>query len=131
MSTPNSNFPEGSPSGTAGYSPDTYSPDTSKASGMGKVADKLDEKRGTAAGGLDSAASALHERTDRLPGGEKVTSAAHTAANALGSTADYLRENDVKTMMADMQTLVKNNPGPALLTAAVLGFLIARTFSRD
>ena len=30
-----------------------------------------------------------------------------------------------------MQTLVKNNPGPALLTAAALGFLVARTFSRD
>jgi hypothetical protein len=26
---------------------------------------------------------------------------------------------------------VKNNPGVELLTAAALGFLIARTFSRD
>jgi hypothetical protein len=34
-------------------------------------------------------------------------------------------------MMADVQRVVKNNPGIALLTAAALGFLIARTFSRD
>jgi hypothetical protein len=86
---------------------------------------------GAAASGLESAASALHERADSLPGGERVASAAHTAASALGSTADYVRENDLKSMMADMQRLVKNNPGPALLTAAALGFLIARTLSRD
>jgi hypothetical protein len=30
-----------------------------------------------------------------------------------------------------VQKIVKNNPGPALLTAAVLGFLVARTFSRE
>jgi hypothetical protein len=33
--------------------------------------------------------------------------------------------------MGDVQKLVKNNPGPALLIAAALGFLVARTFSRD
>jgi ElaB/YqjD/DUF883 family membrane-anchored ribosome-binding protein len=103
-----------------------------KASGLGQAAaDKLNENRGAAAGGLDSAASALHGKADSLPGGETVANAAHTAANALGSTADYIRENDLKAMMEDVQKLVKNNPGPALLTAAVLGFLIARTFSRD
>jgi hypothetical protein len=30
-----------------------------------------------------------------------------------------------------VQKLVKNNPGVALLTAAAVGFLIARTLSRD
>jgi ElaB/YqjD/DUF883 family membrane-anchored ribosome-binding protein len=103
-----------------------------KASGVGQMAeDKIDEKRGVAAEGLDSAADTLHEKADRLPGGEKVSSAAHTAADALASTAEYVREHDLKSMVADMQTLVKNNPGPALLTAAALGFLVARTFSRD
>ena len=103
-----------------------------KASGLGQAAaDKLNENRGAAAGGLDSAASALHGKADSLPGGETVANAAHTAADALGSTADYIRENDLKAMMEDVQKLVKNNPGPALLTAAVLGFLVARTFSRD
>jgi len=102
------------------------------ASGLGNAAaDKVDETRSAAAGGLDSAASALHQNAERLPGGDSVKSAAHTAADALSSTADYVRENDLKGMLADVQKIVKNNPGPALLTAAVLGFLVARTFSRD
>jgi hypothetical protein len=95
------------------------------------AADKLDEKRGAAAGGLDSAAEALHEKADRIPGGAKAAQAAHTAADALSSTAEYIRENDLKSMMADMQNVVRKNPGPALLAAAALGFLVARTFSRD
>ena len=95
------------------------------------AAGKIDQNRTAAAGGLESAASTLHEKADSLPGGESVKGAAHKAADALSSTADYVRENDVKSMMADVQQLVKNNPGPALLTAAVLGFLVARTFSRD
>jgi hypothetical protein len=103
-----------------------------KAAEMGqRVADKIDENRGAAASGMESVAGSLRERADTLPGGEKVARAAHATANAVGVAADYVRENDVKTMMADVQTLVKNNPGPALLTAAVLGFLIARTLSRD
>ena len=49
----------------------------------------------------------------------------------MGTAAGYLRDNDLKSMLADVQQLVKRNPGPALLTAAALGFLMARTFSRD
>ena len=103
-----------------------------KGAEMGqKVVDKIDENRGAAASGLESAASALREKADTLPGGEKVANAAHATADAVGVAADYVRETDLKAMMADVQQLVKNNPGPALLTAAALGFLIARTFSRD
>lgn len=103
-----------------------------KAAEMGqRVADKIDENRGAAASGLESAADALREKADTLPGGERVANAAHATADAVVSAADYVRENDVKAMIADVQTLVKKNPGVALLTAAALGFLIARTFSRD
>lgn len=107
-------------------------PTPTGASGIGEAAaEKMDETRSAAAGGLDSAASALHQKADKLSGGESVKSAAHTAADALSSTADYVRENDLKSMLADVQKIVKNNPGAALLTAAVLGFLVARSFSRD
>jgi hypothetical protein len=127
---PNANSPNG-PAPTDSTS-SVASQAKVKASGLGQAAaDKINENRGAAAGGLDSAASAIHEKADSLPGGERVANAAHTAADALGSTADYLRENDLKGMVADVQRLVKNNPGPALLTAAVLGFLVARTFSRE
>ena len=111
---------------------DPLSTSKGKAAEMGqKVADKIDENRGTAASGLETAASALREKADTLPGGDRVASAAHATADAVGVAADYVRENDVKAMMTDVQKLVKNNPGVALLTAAALGFLIARTFSRD
>jgi ElaB/YqjD/DUF883 family membrane-anchored ribosome-binding protein len=103
-----------------------------KAAEMGqRVVDTIDENRGAAASGLESAASALRDRADALPGGERIASAAHATADAVGSAADYVRENDVKSMMTDVHKLVKNNPGVALLTAAAVGFLIARTFSRD
>jgi hypothetical protein len=103
-----------------------------EAPGMARAAvDKIDENRAGAAGGIESAASTLHQKADNLPGGESVKGAAHAAADASNSTADYVRENGVKSMLADVQKIVKNNPGPALLTAAVLGFLVARTFSRE
>jgi ElaB/YqjD/DUF883 family membrane-anchored ribosome-binding protein len=112
--------------------PDTLGGSKSKAAEMGqKVADTIDQSRGTAAGGLESAANALRGKADTLPGGEKVANAAHATADAVGVAADYVRDNDVKAMMGDVQRLVKNNPGPALLIAAALGFLIARTFTRD
>ena len=117
MSTPNVN-PLGSSKGNAAE--------------MGqRVADTIDENRGATSSGLESAAEALHEKADKLPGGDRIADAAHATANAVISAADYVRENDAKAMMADVQNVVKNNPGVALLTAAALGFLLARTFSRD
>jgi ElaB/YqjD/DUF883 family membrane-anchored ribosome-binding protein len=95
------------------------------------AAEAVDEKRGATASRLDAAASVLREKADNFPGGERVAQAADSAASAVGSAADYVRENDLKSMMTDAQRLVKNNPGAALLTAAALGFLIARLFSRN
>jgi ElaB/YqjD/DUF883 family membrane-anchored ribosome-binding protein len=101
-----------------------------KAAELGRTAaSKIDEQRDTAASGLESAASTLHASADRLPGGETVTSLAHTAADSLTSTADYVREHDVHSMMADVDRLVRKNPGPSLLAAAVVGFLVGRAFS--
>jgi hypothetical protein len=127
LQTSNSNSP-----GISATGADSISEATGKAAEMGrKAADMVNEKRGAAARGLDAAASALHSRAESLPGGEKVASAAHTAADAVGSAAEYVRDTDVKAMMADVQQLIRNNPRAALVTAAVLGFVIARAFSRD
>jgi ElaB/YqjD/DUF883 family membrane-anchored ribosome-binding protein len=101
-----------------------------KVSDLGRsAANEIDENREAAAGGLEKAASALHENAESLPGGEKVSNLAHAAADKLSSTADYVREHDVSRMMADVERLVKNNPGPSLLAAAVIGFLAGRAFS--
>jgi len=94
-----------------------------------QVKDKVEANRNVAAHGIEQAASTIREKADSLPGGETVSNLAHTAADKLSATAGYVRETDVNTMMADVETLVKNNPGPALMAAALVGFLVGRAFS--
>jgi hypothetical protein len=86
--------------------------------------------KSAAAGGLDSAAAALDRTAEKLPGGDAVKNVAHNAADALGSTAEYVRGHDLKEMRADVGKLVKDHPGAALLIAAALGFLVARSLFR-
>jgi ElaB/YqjD/DUF883 family membrane-anchored ribosome-binding protein len=93
--------------------------------------DKVNEGREAAADRLESAASTVHDRADQLPGGAKVKEFAHAAADRLRTTADYMRSHDATRMMADVESLVKNNPGPALVVAAAFGFLLGRALSRD
>jgi ElaB/YqjD/DUF883 family membrane-anchored ribosome-binding protein len=81
---------------------------------------KIDEGRSMAADRLDSAVSAVQERVGELPGGQRVK-----------ELADYVRSHDAKRMMADVETVVKNNPGPALLVAAAFGFVLGRALTRD
>lgn len=93
-----------------------------------KTVDKIDEQRQAAASGLESAASTLHESAEKLPGGEKVSQAAHATADKVQQTADYVREHDVNAMVQDVQHLVKRHPGGSLLAAAAVGFLVGRLF---
>ena len=92
---------------------------------------KVDESRSTAADGLESAASTVYERAADLPGGRRVKEFASAAADRLSTTADYVRTHDTRRMMADVETVVKNNPGPALLIAAAFGFVLGRALTRD
>ncbi|HYL71352.1 MAG TPA: hypothetical protein VET66_12725 [Steroidobacteraceae bacterium] len=80
--------------------------------------------RSSTASGLDSAAGAVHA------GGERVASAAHRAGDALASGAAYVRDHDVRDMVDDLAEVVRNNPGPALLCAAALGFVLGRSVYR-
>jgi hypothetical protein len=104
---------------------------SSVADAAGDAAAALDEKRSTAADGLDTAASALYDRADDLPGGETVRKVARATADRLSTGADYVRSHDAKRMMADGESFVKSNPGPALAVAAAFGFLLGRALSRD
>ena len=90
-----------------------------------KAARRADRARVSAASGLDTVASTLHKR------GDNVASAAHHAADAVHHGAEYLRANDVETMVGDLMDAVRRNPGPALLGAAALGFVLASVLSRD
>ena len=92
---------------------------------------KVDESRGPAAEKLESAATALHQRADNLPGGETVSGIAHSAADKMEATAAYVREHSVQDMMGDVETFVRQHPGQSLLAAAAVGFLVGRTFRAD
>ena len=80
--------------------------------------------RSSAASGLDSAADAMHAS------GERVASAAHRAGDALASGAEYVRAHEVRDIVDDLAEVVRNNPGPALLCAAALGFVLGRSVYR-
>jgi hypothetical protein len=104
----------------------------SKASGVGaEAAETMARARAAAAGGIDSAASALHEGAEALASGSRVRSGANKAADALVTSAEYIRGHDVGAMVDDLLGVVRKNPGPALLGAAALGYLVGRAFSRD
>ena len=84
-----------------------------------------------AADRLDGVAAAVQERVGELPGGQQLKDLASAAADRVSTTADYVRTHDAKRMMADVETVVKNNPGPALLVAAVFGFVLGRSLTRN
>lgn len=93
------------------------------------AADKINQNRGTAATTMQGAAETLHEKADQLHmSGEKVSNLAHTAADRLSETAEYVRDNDLYAMVDDLEHLVKKNPGPALAFAVGFGFLVGRAF---
>jgi ElaB/YqjD/DUF883 family membrane-anchored ribosome-binding protein len=102
-----------------------------KASRMSqKAVDSIDEQRAGAAAGLEKAASTLHDQAENLPGGEKVAHFAHATADKLSTTAEYVREHDLRAMASDAESAVKRNPAPALLAAAAAGFLTGLLFRR-
>jgi ElaB/YqjD/DUF883 family membrane-anchored ribosome-binding protein len=103
-----------------------------KAQDLGKMAgDKMTESRNSAANGLASAASTIHQKADTLPGGDTVHSIAHTTADKLAATADYVRSHEMKDVIADLEHVVRRNPGPSLLAAVAVGFMAGRMFREE
>lgn len=84
---------------------------------------KIEENRVSAAGALHNAASTLHQKAEKMPNGPDM---AHSAADRVEAVASYLQGHDTKQMMADVEAVVRRNPGPSLLVAGALGFLIGR-----
>ena len=101
-----------------------------------KTVDNIDESRKSTAGALDQTAAKLHSGGDQLSGAahtaaDQISGVAHATAGKLQAAADYIRETDLKGMGEDIKDIVKRYPGPALAAAAVLGFIVARSFRRD
>jgi ElaB/YqjD/DUF883 family membrane-anchored ribosome-binding protein len=82
----------------------------------------LDHSRETAAEALDATASTLHSRGDQLSG------AAHSAASKIHSTANYVRNTDLRGMAVDVEHMLKRYPAQTLAAAAFWGFLVGRAF---
>lgn len=91
------------------------------------VSETMDRQRQTAAGGLDSAASALREKAEGLPGGSKATAAGQRLADGMQSTASYLREHDFGAIGNDVVGLCRRYPMQSLIAALAVGFLIGRS----
>ena len=52
------------------------------------------------------------------------------ASQAQRKVTSYLRENDTKAMLSDLQSYVKSHPTQALIGAAAFGFLAAALLRR-
>jgi hypothetical protein len=89
-----------------------------------KAVDTLDHSRETAAEAFDATASTLHSRGDQLSG------AAHSAASKIHSSANYVRNTDLKGMADDLEHMLKRYRAQTLAVAAFLGFLVGRAFRR-
>jgi ElaB/YqjD/DUF883 family membrane-anchored ribosome-binding protein len=90
-----------------------------------KAADAFRAGRIATADGLDSAASSLNS------GGDRVADLAHSTADSLKASAKYVRRHDGSRIVDDIESLIREHPGKALLGAAVLGFFAGRVFRRD
>jgi ElaB/YqjD/DUF883 family membrane-anchored ribosome-binding protein len=102
---------------------DTAAEASEKIADLGrKTVDQIDASRAPIASTLDRTASSLHEK------GETAARAAHTTADKLQSTAEYVRQHDVQAMMGDVQELAKRYPGQCLAAAVGIGFLLGRLF---
>ncbi len=88
------------------------------------VQNKIDNARVPAAQKLEQAAWALHQKADKLPGGDKVTDLAHSTAAGMEATARYVRQHDTRGMIEDASGAVRKRPAQSLLVAAALGFLV-------
>ena len=111
---------------------DTTGKAQEKVGEMGRaVQGKIDENRDAAADTLQTVASRLHENAESIPGGEKAASLAHSTAEKVEATAQYVREHNVEDMMADLKNFVRRHPGQSLFAAAAIGFLLGRAFKSE
>jgi len=100
---------------------DTANQATSKIADLGrKTVGQIDSTREPIANTLDKSASSLHET------GDSAARAAHATADKLHSTAEYVRKNDVQSMVGDITDLAKQHPGQCLAVAVGIGFLLGR-----
>ncbi len=81
------------------------------------------------AGGLERAADRLQQNVQQMqPGAGR--QALEKVASGVRSTAEYVREAELRTMGEDTVRYIRENPTNALLIAASAGFLLGLLLSR-
>lgn len=103
--------PSGSVAGTAGRM---------KRSVSQSAADRFESSRQSTVGALKWTASSLHSRAD------KFSNFAHSAAERIEHTADYIRERDLDRIYSEVERNIRRNPGRSLVIAAAVGFVLGR-----
>lgn len=121
--------------GSSSFNSDTVADAANRAQEEAKrygqrALDAVESGRQSAASTLDSAASGIRSKADSLPGGADVSRFARRAADKIGGAAQYLREHEVKDMMSEAESFIKEHPTQALLGAALVGFLAGRSMRR-
>ena len=81
------------------------------------------------AGAVDGVASRLEDSADTMKTGRLAT-VTRGAANALDSTASYVRDFEPREALRDITAVMKKHPQVALASAVVLGILLGRTMTR-
>ena len=94
------------------------------------TAGKVEGMRDGTAEGVDGAATSAHAKARPSPGRPRGGRASQATADTLAHAAEYIRKSDAGSVMADARQLVKDNPGIAMLGAAIIGFVLARAWSR-
>ena len=59
------------------------------------------------------------------------TSPVPVLTQRLRTAVEYFRRRDAAGMMDDLVAVARDNPGPSLLVAGVIGFAIGRALTRD
>lgn len=92
------------------------------------AASTVDRNLQSAAGALESTASALRENA---PASGKVNEIAAATADKIQSTARYLRQHDTSELVSSVESVVRRNPGVSIAAAAALGFLLGTALKKD
>lgn len=97
-----------------------------------KAVATIDDRRAAAADGLEGAARGLHNKADSIAGGgERVSKVTHEVADKVDNASRYIRDNDAKDMLADLESMVRAHPTRSLLVVLAVGYLAGRALRRD
>jgi hypothetical protein len=77
---------------------------------------------------MQSVAETIREHT---PDKGVMGAASRAVSDTIAKGGEYLESHQLSGMGSDLTTLIRNNPVPALLIAAGVGFLLARACSRS